>query len=662
MTIFLEEALRHAERGWPVFPCDPATKKPLVKDWPNTSSTDEVQIRAWWEQWPYAMIGCATGRRAGFFALDIDFDAEKGLDGYATLAALEERHSALPETTGSNTPRGGKHLFFRWQPGVSNSAGNLGKGLDVRGEGGYVVLPPSERSDRKKYIWQMALVGEPRVAPQWLIDMITVDAEPAKPADIRVAASVAPQAGGNSRYARAALDAECAALAAAPNGQRSHALNKASFSLHQLVAAGELDGDEAKGRLYEASVANGHVADDGEKAVRKTIASGAAAGMAKSREVPPPWERLAPPPPPPPSARSPLPVTMLGELKPVGAQDRLVRGVLGEGVLAMIYGESGSGKSFAAFDMAMHITMDRDWLGHRVSRGAVLYVAAEGSGGWPNRKAAFCKHHGIDAEQSAKLPFGFVLVAVDLGPKGEDAAAIIAAAKEVEKRTGERVKLIIIDTLNRATPGGNENDSLDMGAFIGKCDEVRRGTEATVLIVHHSGKNASLGARGHSSLRAAMDCELEVEHIDDRRVVRVRKSRDGLDGQEFGFMLTSVEVGRDEDDAPITSCVVEAAEAPAKGQKARRLPARLRAFMTSVGIAMDRHGLVVRLPNSGPQVKAVREQDVRNVYYDKRADLDSADSKGAAFRRLLQKALDEEALVSGKIHDGEAMLWLPSKA
>jgi hypothetical protein len=128
------------------------------------------------------------------------------------------------------------------------------------------------------------------------------------------------------------------------------------------------------------------------------------------------------------------------------------------------------------------------------------------------------------------------------------------------EKQGQRVGLIVIDTLNRVMPGGNENAPDDMSAFIGHADAIAKATGAFVLIVHHSGKDAAKGARGHSSLRAAVDTELELKRDGEVRVLTLSKSREGEDGIQFAFRLEQVELGIDDDFDPISSCVAVSAD------------------------------------------------------------------------------------------------------
>ena len=204
-------ALQYAEFGWPVFPvhtpsgdiarpcscrrgacpqlgehprhkntckdrgkhpchqsvCDSAGKHPRTKNGVHDATTDEAKIRRWWEIWEYANIGVATGREAGFFALDVD--PRKG--GAESLSSLEAKHGKLPETRTADTGGGGVHHFFKHPDfTVKNSTGELGPGLDIKGDGGVIVVTPSLHASGKRYRWKNAApIAE---APEWFLRLL----------------------------------------------------------------------------------------------------------------------------------------------------------------------------------------------------------------------------------------------------------------------------------------------------------------------------------------------------------------------------------------------------------------------------------------------------------------------------------------------------------
>jgi hypothetical protein len=285
---FLIAALAYARRGWPVFPCKARGKAPATKNGLKDATTDLAVIRAWWHEHPRANIAVVTGAAAGLWVLDIDVDPVKGEDGGASLAALERAHGSLPATVEQRTPRGGRHLLFQ-HPGskIKNSAKQLGAGLDVRGDGGYIIAAPSVHPNGGRYDWSPA--GHPdqveiTAAPAWLLELVTDKARPrAQAAARRPRSTVEPAAGG---YARKALEDECRAVARAGTGTRNPALNAAAFNLGQLVGGGGLDREAVEAALYRAAEECGLVADDGAPATLKTIASGLTAGMARPRQAP----------------------------------------------------------------------------------------------------------------------------------------------------------------------------------------------------------------------------------------------------------------------------------------------------------------------------------------------------------------------------------------
>ena len=159
--VLLRAALAYARRGIPVFPCEPRGKAPLTYSGFWDATTDPRRIEAWWRRWPGANVGVPTGGRSGLLVLDVD--PRDG--GPESLAELEREGGSLPETSRARTGGGGMHVLFRYPAGeeVRSSAGRLGPGLDVRGEGGYVVVPPSRT--RGGYEW---LDRMPLADPAWL--------------------------------------------------------------------------------------------------------------------------------------------------------------------------------------------------------------------------------------------------------------------------------------------------------------------------------------------------------------------------------------------------------------------------------------------------------------------------------------------------------------
>lgn len=241
----------------------------------------------------------------------------------------------------------------------------------------------------------------------------------------------------------------------------------------------------------------------------------------------------------------------------------LVKGLVDRGSLVEIFGPHGSGKSFFAGDIGLHVALGWRWRNRRVNQGGVLYIAAEGGTSIKRRMAAFAQHHHVDL---ARVPFYVVLAPTNmLTPEG--IAQVIADAGGVEG-----VSMVIVDTAARVMPGGKE-DTEDMGAFVAACDQVRQTTGAAVVIVHHTGKDTKNGSRGSTTLPAAVDCMIEVS-IDATKfhVAEHLKSRDGETGDKFGFRLKIEHLGKDVDGDPISSCVVEPAEVSTKANGANLTP------------------------------------------------------------------------------------------
>lgn len=226
----------------------------------------------------------------------------------------------------------------------------------------------------------------------------------------------------------------------------------------------------------------------------------------------------------------------------------LVKGFLPKAQLGVLFGESGAGKSFACLDICAAIARGvEDWNGHRVKRGRVMYVVAEGADGFGPRIRAYAHQHGLTELD--------IDVIGDMTPNLTKTNEITDLIKDL-KAFGP-YDLVVLDTFAQVTAGINENSGEDMGAALEQCKRINKDTGAMVLLVHHSGKDSSKGARGWSGLKAACDVEIEVACNGDMRSVSLTKLKDGSGGFGYRFSLLSVLLGLDEDGDDITSCIVE---------------------------------------------------------------------------------------------------------
>lgn len=296
-----ELALSYAAAKIPVFPCRHAdeeshsqetgeiitlkAKTPLVSSGFKGATLSPRIINIHWDRHPNAMVGIPTGEQLGAWVLDVDVhkdDNGEVINGFETLAALEDLHGPLPRTAVARTAGGGEHHYFAYAPGVRNR-GRLGAGLDIRGSGGYCIAPGSVTGDGAEYVW-LDHDGDglpPLVdAPAWLLELVLPKAAPVTHSDY----TYTP--GENTSYVERAVEGELRALSMHPQGGRGEAVNRSAFSLGTLVGAGALSRQEAEAGLYEAAFSNGVVAKDGEKEIRAKIKRGLDAGIKQPRAIP----------------------------------------------------------------------------------------------------------------------------------------------------------------------------------------------------------------------------------------------------------------------------------------------------------------------------------------------------------------------------------------
>lgn len=246
----------------------------------------------------------------------------------------------------------------------------------------------------------------------------------------------------------------------------------------------------------------------------------------------------------------------VGELLAQPSPGWLVRGILPKQGLGVIYGQPGSGKSFLTLDLSGALTRGVPWFGSRVTKSNVIYLAGEGH--LRNRLAAYLAQHGLSPDDLGALRI--LQTTINLRDKTGDLLPLLRELQETAAEIGP-VALVVIDTLNAAMGGGDENESTDMGAMIDAGRRIMGALNCSALYVHHSGKDETRGARGHSSLRGAVDAEICVTNIDGVRGFTLTKIKEGEDGKEYAFGLQTIDLGPSTDpdaepDERETSCTI----------------------------------------------------------------------------------------------------------
>lgn len=556
-----------ASLGFRIFPIAPGMKgAPLVKAWQDVATSDAAQVAQWWPKGSQNNIGLAAG--SGRLTFDIDLQKPGCREA---LEALETKYGPLPRTLTVASPRGGKHLHYMG-PDVGNSAAKLGPGLDIKGPGGYVVGPwsytveiPEKQGAGFYNVLDDAPVAE---APAWLVELAggtrsEIDNRPAPPAttisetqlaDLKSALAhpaFLESVGGHSEWSEVGyalltlgdvgkeLWCEFSGRAANPNsgmddaeswwGRHQRSRSRTDFK-HIFTLAGRL-GWKNPNRGGDPN----------------------AAGFGQS---PMPAIAVALPSPQNPGRFTPVDAWAYAD----GPDPRWrVDGLLPEQGLAMIYGASGSGKSFFTLDLVMAIARGVPYGYERLDTlpGRIVYVVAEGAGGFRKRLRAYRTHHRLMVSSPA-------LRLVTAAPNMMSESDLIELQAAITGTGGADVT--VIDTLHASASGGDENSAKDMGLYLAHCRALQAVTKGLVVVIHHSGKDEERGARGSSAIKAAMDTEIEVNSGSEFSTARVTKQRDGDDSGAVCFRLVPVTL---QGDRPGSSAVVEHLPRPAKARKAK---------------------------------------------------------------------------------------------
>lgn len=486
--------------GWFLFPCRPDAKEPLVR-WRDESTNDPEKLAAFDLQFP----GCNWGVdcfKSNLFVIDVD------PGGADTLFELELDHGQLPPTLRHSTPRGGEHILYAG-PGPT-SAGRLGKGLDTRGAGGFILLPGSTVGGKLYSVVSDLPIAAP---PTWIISKLGEKRERAT-SEIEARDE---HAGADSETALARGRHYLDAQPGVQQGERGstayrHAARLRDFGISYPKGLDLLEPWNNRCEppqefdALEAAVAHAYKYaqnEAGSKAGRPLSDVYADVVRARHGEALPGRNGEVSQVPPPPNPR---PWRILDE----AAQDALaepawiINGHVPQNSLGAIIGTPEAYKSFAALDLALGVASAVPWLGSLAiaRQGATIFCAGEGAINMARRRRpAWREARGI------REPIPFICF---------DAVPLIYSEQvswfiEDVVKLGVKPVLIVFDTLSRMMGGLDENNAKDMGIAIEQADRVRRETGASVLFVAHSGKDPSKGLRGSSAGMAAFDWAIRAD-------------------------------------------------------------------------------------------------------------------------------------------------------
>lgn len=470
-------ALSYAERGWPVFPCNPLTKAPLIERGFKEATTDAFRIRSWWAKAPNAMVGIPTGSATGFWVLDIDNDAERGKHGLQSLAEMGHDLSELMDTVVATTASGGYHCLFRFDPSapVTNARGALRRFLDVRGEGGYIIAAGSARADGRRYAWlnppDENEIGD---APEWLLEAI--------------------RGGGGS-----ALDFNGASAPKSPT-ERVQAIQPGTWheNTRDIVARMVREGasDETIAALAPRFTEPGFSV---EQTVREFLTH---ARTAREKWGYQPKDKVQEQE----EAKARFRILSITELMNVKPPEWRIDGIFPCHGSSVLYGAYETFKTFIALDMTLSLACGLPWMGRQSKPCSILYIAGEGQVGLGIRAAGWLSTKAIPERQAR---FQALPEAIALPSPGDQDALLYAI-----DGMADHPEVIVLDTVTRMTGGGSLNDEKDAQAYVRGMDRLRTVTGAHILNIGHSGKDKEKGILGSTVLPAAMETIICVERRD----------------------------------------------------------------------------------------------------------------------------------------------------
>lgn len=535
-------ALKLAKAGFPVFPARP-DKSPYIIGWQTNATTDLDVILGWWTRWPDAMPAIPTGKATGMAVLDVD--VKNGKDGEAALRALGYNLETLSPLRVS-TPSGGQHIYFKWHEGLRNSVDQIALGVDVRGEGGYVIAPGAINETGSYTVLENTSPMASGTYPDWPESLSPKVIKPSLP----------PVKCGQS------LSVLKDALMCIPNDGSLEENSSRDWWFNLIAALNYEASGSAEGlqiahewsaqwqgcnpKKTEAAWRSCKRRDGTLRTGVSIIAEARKHGWHPPYPLPPitdPQRQLSGTDAPSTRVRLMTPVEC--EFAPM--RDYILKDFIAPSQLGCIFGEPGAGKSLIAPYLAFAIAQGRKVFGMKAKPDTVFYVAAEDELGMQSRITALKAKHG-DAEN-----FKLVVGVSDLFTP--NSADLLALQNEV---ISHKPSLILIDTLAMAFPGMEENSSEAMGRVVAVGRELAQ-QGAAVIFIHHGTKAEGNTPRGHSVFNGALDMALRLKAKDKQGIIRgtLTKNRNGSIDRDIAFKIGVHEIGKDNDDDVVTAAYAD---------------------------------------------------------------------------------------------------------
>ncbi|MBN8647957.1 MAG: AAA family ATPase [Caulobacterales bacterium] len=524
----IDKAKEWAKLEYPVFPCN-QDKKPITINGFKDATTVKAQIEEWWRENPNALIGIPTGSSTGIVVLDIDKKNNK--DGFESI----KEYGDVSKTLTVETPNNGKHYIYKSNGSIiKNSVGKLGNGIDVRGDGGYIIAAGSKINGITYKITDNSKIVEP---PNWI----------------------------DKPYTKAfwILKNEIKKVQNAQKGTRNETFNKSAFILFIEVKRGNLTEDEVKSALFEACSENGYINDDGKKAFNTTIESAKKGAYEQAKAdishqtnyvdiVAKPFDFTSP------INVEPLPW--------------IYENIYLRNAVTATVGAPGTGKSNMILTEAVELVYNFSLIGYKASNKSLnvwVLNIEDDENVLKSRVQGIIHHYKLKKENIGNLFIGtnsqksFKLASNSKNGLTINKAAFDAIKSEIETK---KIDLVILDPFVYFHDL-QENDNSLISSLLEELSNLAKETKCAIHVVHHTGKSNSASdaniGRGASSFGGSARLIRSLESIgtktnSDKNLIKTRvvKSNISQTGNEKYFEIVSVDLPTANHNTISTSVVI----------------------------------------------------------------------------------------------------------